>query len=120
MPVLQVLSEKRSNLPTVEIFPGSLAEGVMPAWQPRDIKRDAVSSRFGDDIAREVNRESQIIARGDEAYGTLAHLREARDERKRANWQPVFAQLFKRQRVAESFAHVHGRKPVPDDIRDIA
>ena len=92
--LFKLLAEERCDLPGVDRFPGELGGGVVAAGEPDDVQRKLVSTRFGNRFVREVDRKSEIVARDDEAYRPVTHLRQPRHKRQRADRLPVSAQLI--------------------------
>src|SRR5919205_2064313 len=69
---LQILPQKADDLPGVEVDPRALAAGVVAAGEPGDVDGDARRAHARDHLVREVGREGQVVARGDEAHGAAA------------------------------------------------
>src|SRR4051812_28463433 len=90
----QMLPHEGRNLPGVDRFPGHRRHGVMPAREPYDIERQVMASGFGNRVMRKIERKCQIVTRGNEAHGTLAHLWQSSDKRHRTDRPPKLTQLI--------------------------
>src|SRR5262245_23638811 len=79
--LFEVLSEERRDLPGVDRFPRQLAGGVVAAGKPDDVEGKLLATRLCDRFMRKIDREREIVARDEEAYRPVTHLRDARHER---------------------------------------
>ena len=81
---------------------------------------DLVFFDLAHNVARQVDRETEIVERIDVTLRARREFGEFVDIRHRRDRQPVFAKLVERQIIADTLFDCVGREAVPDDVRRIA
>src|SRR5450432_2695615 len=69
--ISQMLAEERRDLPGIQRLPWHFSQRVVPARHPHHIQFQPEFCHTRDHVAREIDRECQIVARGYEAHRPL-------------------------------------------------
>src|SRR5260370_15770167 len=115
-----MLPKERGDLPGVQRLPGQFRHGVVAAWQPHHVEVDTQAPDVRDHLARKIDGESQVVARGNETQRARPQVEQSWNERYGTDWFPELPQLFHRDMRLQRDAHMLGRDPAPRYVGNVS